>query len=215
VAPVSPRGTLSGFGNPVSRQARTHRIPPQSGHGLQLRAGQTLRVLSPLDEQVADVVAFAREDSREWLSSGRTFDYAESIRVVQGSVLYSNRSNAMFTVTEDTVGCHDFLLTPCSQEMFAKQGISGHHPSCLENLALGLKPYGIGRDAIPTSLNLFMRVEVDGESGRISILPPPSRAGDFVDLRAEMDLIVAVSACSAELSNNGTFKPIDVVVLEG
>jgi uncharacterized protein YcgI (DUF1989 family) len=49
-------------------------------------------------------------------------------------------------------------------------------------------------------------------NGELQILPPTSRAGDHLLLRAEMDLVVGVTACSAELSNNGTFKPIDVEV---
>ena len=112
----------------------THHIEAQTGVGLVLEAGQLVRVTSPMDEQVADLVAFSSNDSREWLSSGRTFDYGSSILVTTGSVLYSNRSNPMLTVTDDTVGRHDFLLTACSPEMFARQyGVEGHHPSCISH----------------------------------------------------------------------------------
>ncbi len=58
-----------------------------------------------------------------------------------------------------------------------------------------------------------MNVEI-GPDGSLSILPPRSRAGDYLLLRAEMPMVVGVTACSAELSNNGSFKPIDVEVLE-
>ena len=54
----------------------------------------------------------------EWLSSGRTIDYANTIYLTTGNILYSNRSRPMWTIVEDTVGRHDFLLTPCSLEMF-------------------------------------------------------------------------------------------------
>jgi uncharacterized protein YcgI (DUF1989 family) len=118
----------------------------------------------------------------------------------------------MWTVVEDTVGRHDFLLTPCSPETFTIiYKTTGHHPSCFENLVRGLAPFGIAPDAIPTTLNVFMNVVVQ-PSGELRILPPASRAGDYLLLRAEMDLIVGVTACSAELSNNGSFKPIDVEV---
>jgi uncharacterized protein YcgI (DUF1989 family) len=118
----------------------------------------------------------------------------------------------MWTMIEDTVGRHDFLLTPCSPETFTiLYQTSGHHPSCFENLVRGLEPFGIAPDAIPTSLNIFMNVDIL-PSGELRILPPRSRPGDRVVLRAEMDLIVGVTACSAELSNNGRFKPIDVRV---
>jgi uncharacterized protein YcgI (DUF1989 family) len=119
----------------------------------------------------------------------------------------------MWTIVDDTVGRHDFLLTPCSPDTFRIiYGTTGHHPSCFENLATALAPFGIAPDTIPTTLNVFMNVEIR-PNGELDILPPRSRAGDYIVLRAEMDMIVGVTACSAELSNNGSFKPIDVELL--
>ena len=185
-----------------------NRLEPQTGTAFELRRGQHLTVIDLDGEQVADLIAFARDDHREWLSSGRTFDYANTIRLTTGHVLYSNRSRPMFTIVGDDVGRHDFLFTPCSPETF--QIIyrhTGHHPSCLENLSRALAPHGIDPDAIPTTFNIFMNVEI-GADGGLQILPPLSQAGDKVRLRAEMDLLVGLTACSAELSNNYRFKPI-------
>ena len=185
-------------------------LEPQTGGALIVKRGQRLEIIDPLGEQVADLVSFAEDDHREWLSSGRTIDYANTIYLTTGHTLYSNRSRPMWTILEDTVGRHDFLLTPCSPETFTiLYKTTGHHPSCFENLTRHLEPFGIAPDAIPTSLNVFMNVDVL-PSGELRILPPRSRAGDRLLLRAEMDLIVGVTACSAELSNNGRFKPIDV-----
>jgi uncharacterized protein YcgI (DUF1989 family) len=129
-----------------------------------------------------------------------------------GHTLYSNRSRPMWTIVEDSVGRHDFLLTPCSPETFTiLYKTTGHHPSCFENLWTNLALFGITPDAIPTTFNVFMNVVVL-PNGELQILPPRSRAGDHLLLRAEMDLVVGVTACSAELSNNGSFKPIDVEV---
>jgi uncharacterized protein YcgI (DUF1989 family) len=189
------------------------RLEPQTGSALTIAKGECLRITDPRGEQVSDVMSFAREDTREWLSSGRTIDYANTIYLTTGHTLYSNRSRPMFTVVADTVGRHDFLLTPCSPDTFRIiYGTTGHHPSCFQNLASALAPFGIAPDTIPTTLNVFMNVEVK-PNGELDILPPRSRAGDYIVLRAEMDMIVGVTACSAELSNNGTFKPIDVELL--
>jgi len=118
----------------------------------------------------------------------------------------------MFTITADSAGRHDFLLAPCSREMFERlYGLAGH-PSCYENLVKNLAPLGISPGQIPITLNLFMTVTADPDSGRIEIGPPSSRAGDHVDLRAEADLIVGVTACSAEITNGGTLKPIDLEI---
>jgi uncharacterized protein YcgI (DUF1989 family) len=187
-------------------------IPPQSGTAFRMRKGEVLRVVDPLGEQVADLIAFAVDDPREHLSSGRTIDYAGTIKLTSGHVLYSNRSRPMFTIGHDDVGQHDFLLTPCSRETFEiLYDHKGDHPSCLGNLCDALSSFGIAPDAIPVTFNIFMNVEVD-PSGRIAVLPPRSRAGDAVEFAADMDLIVGLTACSAEMSNNYAFKPIRFAV---
>jgi uncharacterized protein YcgI (DUF1989 family) len=185
-------------------------LEPQTGGALTIARGQLLRIIDPRGEQVSDLMSFARDELTESLSSGRTIDYANTIYLTTGHTLYSNRSRPMWTIVEDTVGRHDFLLTPCSPDTFRIiYGNTRPHPSCFQNLATALAPFGIAPDSIPVTLNIFMNVEV-AASGELRILPPRSRAGDYVVLRAEMDMIVGITACSAELSNNGTFKPIDV-----
>jgi uncharacterized protein len=195
------------------KEISRHRLQPQTGIGLWLEASQILRVIDPVGEQVSDVVAFAADDKSEWLSSGRSLDYNNTIYLTSGHVLYSNRSNPMFTILEDRVGRHDFLLTPCSPETFEilYEGQEGYHPSCFENLAKNLEPFGIAGDDIPTTFNVFMNVGIM-PSGELEIGPPLSGPGDFVDLRAEMDLVVGVTACSAEKSNNHSLKPIDLEI---
>jgi len=192
--------------------ARYH-LEPQTGMGLRLERGQVLRVIDPEGEQVSDVVAFASEDISERLSSGRSIDYNNTVYLTTGHVLYSNRSNPMFTILEDTVGKHDFLLTPCSPETFEilYEGHEGYHPSCFENLTKNLERFGIADDDIPTTFNAFMNVDIL-PTGELRIGPPLSKPGDFLDLRAEMDLVVGVTACSAEKSNNHSFKSIDLEV---
>lgn len=193
-------------------RARHLHLEPRTGTAFRVRRGDLVRITDPLGEQVSDLVSFAADDTAEWLSSGRTIDYANTIYLTTGHVLYSNRSTPMFTIVEDTVGRHDFLLTPCSPDTFRIiYGITEKRPSCFTNLAEHLAPFGIAPDMIPTTLNVFMNVAV-GATGELTIGPPKSRAGDYVVLRAEMDLVVGVTACSAELSNNGSFKPIDVAI---
>ncbi len=184
-------------------------IPPRSGTALTLAAGERLTLVDLQGEQVADLLCYNQHDVGEVLSSGRTLDYAETIFLTTGHPLYSNRSRVMFTITEDEVGRHDFLLTPCSRDTFRIiYGDTDPHRGCFGNLAAALAPYGIGEDAIPTTFNVFMNVAVDGDTGAIRVLPPLSRAGQKIVLEAKMDLIVGLTACSALQSNNGAFKPI-------
>ena len=188
----------------------TQRIPPRSGTAFRLAKGQTLTVIDPTGEQVADLLAYNADDVGEVISSGRTLDYASRLYLTTGDPLYSNRSNVMLTIIHDDVGRHDFLLTPCSKDTFRIiYGDTDPHRGCFGNLAGALAPYGVSEDMIPTAFNCFMNVPVDGETGEIKVLPPKSRAGDRIEFRAEMDLIIGLTACSALQSNNGSFKPID------
>lgn len=192
----------------------TSRLAPQTGTGFILRAGQQLTVIDPTGGQVSDLFCLAAGEHDEWLSSGRTIDYANSIYVSTGDILYSNRSRPMLTIVEDTCGRHDFLLTPCSQETFDllyPEFEGAYHPSCLENLALGLAQFGVAPDRIGTTLNIFMNVWPE-PNGELHIDPPTSVAGDRFTVRAEMDLHVGLTACSAEKSNGGVCKPIDYVL---
>ena len=186
-----------------------HEIAPRSGAGFALDKGQRLTVIDPEGGQVADLLAFNRHDIGEALSNGRTIDYASRIYLPTGDPLYSNRSNVMLDIVEDEVGRHDFLLTPCSKEMFRiLYGDADPHRGCFGNLAAALEPFGVTPDMLPVAFNCFMNVPVDGETGIVRVLPPLSKAGDKIVFEARMDLVIGLTACSAPLSNGGSFKPI-------
>jgi uncharacterized protein len=184
-------------------------IPPTSGDAVVIRSGELLRVIDPCGQQVSDLVAFSLEDVGEYISNGRTFDYEETIRLTRGNRIWSNRSRPMLEIVSDSVGVHDFLLTPCCEATFRhfypEQPV---HRGCLGNLAEVLAPFGIAEAAIPTAFNVFMNVPIDRAGGAIRVLPPLSKAGDCIAFRALMDLVVGLTACSAYASNGGKFKPI-------
>src|SRR5450432_4710487 len=124
-------------------------IPPRSGVSFILKKDQRLKIVDIEGEQVSDFICYNLHDRSEYLSSGRTIDYAETIFLTKGYPFYSNRSNVMFEMTEDTVGRHDFLLTPCSTDTFRIiYGHSSPHCGCLGNLATVLKEFGISADDI-------------------------------------------------------------------
>lgn len=189
-------------------------IEPRSGVAFELKRGERLRVIDPHGEQVADLVAFTRADTRDAISSGRSIDYASKLFFGVGDKIYSHRSNVLLDIIEDTVGRHDFLLSPCSAEMFRiLYQDNDPHRGCFGNLADALQPFGIAPDDIPTAFNVFMNVQVDGNSGVISVEPPLSRAGDFIIFEAKMDLVIGLTACSAGQSNNFSYKPIHYEVI--
>ncbi len=182
-------------------------VPAQSGIAFHLKNGEALEIVDPKGEQVADLAFYSADDTREYFSSGRTLDYNERQYITTGGVLYSNRSNRMLVIEKDDVGVHDYLLTPCSARMFEILRGESNHPSCTENLAKSLANFGISSDDIHGTFNAFMNVEIS-PSGKVRVLPPRSEAGDKVILRAQMDLVVGLTACSSEASNAGSCKPI-------
>ena len=184
-------------------------IPPRSGTAFRLHRGSYLTVIDTEGEQVSDLVAFSALDNREAISSGRSLDYASKLQLSTDDLIYSNRSNVMLRIVEDTVGRHDFLLTPCSKETFEiiyKDDLP--HRGCFGNLEAALAPFGIGSDQIPVAFNCFMNVVIQPDTSAFTVQPPTSRSGDFIRFRAEMDLIIGLTACSALQSNNFAFKPI-------
>ncbi|WP_189583558.1 DUF1989 domain-containing protein [Litorimonas cladophorae] len=188
----------------------TTRISPRSGHGFLIKAGQILTIIDPEGEQVSDLISYNLSDPREYLSSGRSIDYAGRMFLTTEDILYSNRSNPMWTIVHDDVGRHDFTLTPCSAEMFRKlYGDDDPHHGCFGNLCKAVEKFGLGPDDVHTAFNIFMYVHVDSETGKIEVRPPQSRPGDCLKLRSEMDMFVGLTACSAGQSNNFTYKPID------
>ncbi len=189
--------------------SETHTIAPRSGVGFRLDQGRVLTVIDPEGEQVSDLVAYNAHDTAEYISSGRSIDYASRLFLSQGDILYSNRSRPMLTIVHDDVGRHDFTLTPCSKDTFRiLYGDEAPHQGCQGNLEHALAAYGVSADQIPIAFNVFMHVQIDGVSGKIQVLPPLSKAGDCTKFRAEMDLIVGLTACSAGQSNNFRYKPI-------
>ncbi|MFH5806875.1 DUF1989 domain-containing protein [Alienimonas sp. DA493] len=202
VDPADPR--------PVGRR----RIPAKCGTAFRLNAGERLRVIDPGGQQVSDLMCYAADDVREYLSGGRTFDYEETILLTTGNTLWSNRSRKFLRITEDTCGRHDFLLTPCSPEMYRILLGVDDHPSCFVNLRDNLASYGVEPDMIPTTFNCFMHVSFQPD-GRISVDPPLSKPGDLIEFEALVDLVVGLTACPSETTNAGSVGPIDFEIVTG
>jgi len=183
-------------------------IEPRTGTALTIQKGQFLRVTDIEGSQVVDLVSYSNRDPQQYLSSPRTMDYSNKVYFTTGDLLYSNQSNPMWTILDDTVGKHCFLFAPCDQKMFElTYNVTENHPNCFDNLSGSLSPYGISPQQIFVPFNIFMHVEITN-TGEIEIKPPLSNPGDFIELRAEMEMIVGISACSAYKSNNYSFSPI-------
>jgi uncharacterized protein YcgI (DUF1989 family) len=184
-------------------------IAAASGVSLRMRAGDRLELIDVYGKQVSDLFCVEAGEPTHAFSAARTLDWCDKIFLTTGDVLWSNRSQRMLRIVEDTCGRHDLLMPPCSLRMFQLvSGNDGYHTSCHENLSNSLASSGVTADAIGCSFNAFMRVDVDS-AGRLVIAPPKSLPGDRIVFEAEMDLIVGLTACSHEATNGGELKPIE------
>ncbi len=177
-----------------------HLIPPGHGRAFEMRTRATLTVTLSEGPQVADMWAFRPPDLDEFLSCEHTRSCLERLRPAVGDALYSNRRRPLLTVIEDTSpGVHDLLLSACDPERYALLGHKGPHRNCADNLCEALAALDLSAPELPSPVNLFENVGIDGH-GRLEIHPPVARKGDAISLRAEQDLVAVVSACPMDIA---------------
>ena len=175
-------------------------IPGKSGAALVVRKGETLRVIDVEGHQVADFICFNEHDHSSFLSAGKTRMNAFKVRISEGDRLFSNRNEVMFTITKDTVGAHDLLFPPCNRWLYEHVLDQPGATGCLEILSGVLGPYCIDEGAVPDPFNLFMKTHVEPNNELVIDLPD-SQAGDYIELTAEMDCLVGVTACPEETTD--------------
>jgi len=179
-------------------------IPARRGKAARVAAGQVVRVVNTHGEQVVDTWAFNRHDLTEFMSMEHS--RAGTCRLIPrpGDTLLTNHRRPILTLIEDTSGgIHDTLIAACDRYRYEGLGVAGYHDNCTDNLAQALSELGLTPPETPSPLNLFMNIPWT-EGGALSFDPPVSTPGSHVSLRAEMDLVIAFSAC-----------PQDVLLING
>jgi hypothetical protein len=185
-------------------------IPARSARAFLVRAGETVRVIDVEGQQVADVVFVSAADPTEVLSGIVTTQFNKAVYPVVGTILYSTRRQPMFSIVGDTAGRHDLLMGACSAASYELRYGVKDHPNCQALLRNALAPLGVRTD-VPSTLNAFMNVPVAAD-GTLTVETPLSQAGDYVDIRAEMDCLVGVAACPADLSACNGWNPTAIAV---
>ena len=199
-------------------------IPPKHGYALEVKKGQFLRVVDVMGKQVSDMVVFNKGNLKEkyaaWFSGlgqGTAGKIPRGITV--GDILYSSKQRPMMTITQDTPvpgGIHDLFGGMCSRRGYERRGAEvPEGGGCWDLLGKAVEPYGIAQEEIAQAFNIFMNTHNDPVTGELVIKEPVSRPGDFVEFRAEMDCIVAMTVCPFHGPCNGwVITPLQVQVLE-
>ena len=174
-------------------------IPARKGKAVRVRKGQRIKVINTKGEQVVDTWAFNADDLREFMSMEHSRVAIGHIIPAIGDALVTNQRRPILTLVEDTSGgIHDTLFAACDRWRYELLGGTGYHDNCTDNLAAGLAALGLTPPETPAPLNLFMNIPVvDGN--RVEVRPPVSTPDSSVTLRAEMNCIVAFSACPQDM----------------
>jgi hypothetical protein len=174
-------------------------IPARRGKAAHLRNGQIVKVINTTGQQVVDTWAFSAADLDEFMSMEHSRVAIGHIIPAIGDTLVTNRRRPIMTLVEDNSGgIHDTLFAACDRWRYELLGAMGHHDNCTDNLAAALAELGLASPRTPAPLNLFMNIPViDGN--RVEVRAPVSTPGSYVALRAEMDCVVAFSACPQDM----------------
>jgi uncharacterized protein YcgI (DUF1989 family) len=174
-------------------------IPARRGKATHLRRGQSIRIVNTHGAQVVDTWAFTADMLTEFMSMEHTRATLTRLRPQVGDGLYTNRRRKILTMTEDTSrGDHDTLIAACDSERYILLGVKEYHDNCTDNLYAAMQALGLTPPECPSPLNLFMNIPWTAD-GRLSFDPPTTRPGDHVTLRAELDCVVAMSACPQDI----------------
>jgi uncharacterized protein YcgI (DUF1989 family) len=185
-------------------------VPAATGYAFELARGRSFRIVDMAGEQVSDLVVFRRAEPAERFSPGNTRKLNGRLKLGRGGVLYSTRCRPLLTITEDTVGEHDLLFSSCSAYDYrVRFGLTTPHASCLSLLTGALVPWGIGEAMIPDPFNVFQHTVITPD-GRLETHVPRSKAGDHVELRAEDDCLVAVTACPQDQNPCNGWRITDI-----
>jgi uncharacterized protein YcgI (DUF1989 family) len=191
-------------------------VPAREGRGVRVAAGDHVRIVDLEGSQVGDLFAFNADDVGEYHSAHHTWAVVDRLFPLPGQQFQSNLRRPILTLIEDaTPGIHDMLIAPCDPARFEQLGVQGWHASCQENLLTVMAGLGFSSVVVPQSINLFMNIPVSAD-GSIDWLPAPTKAGDSITVRAEMDLYVVLSACPQDIIviNDKAPSPMAIEVLE-
>ena len=194
-------------------------IPARRGKAAIVRTGQTIKVINSHGQQVVDTWAFNQRDIGEFMSMEHSRATHHHMIPRVGDALLTNHRRPILTILEDTSGgIHDTLIAACDRYRYEELGCNEYHDNCTDNLAAALAELGLTPPETPSPFNLFMNIPWTGP-GDLSFEPPVSTVGCHILMRAEMDLIVAFSACPQDILpiNGRTGKPTEAhfVVSDG
>ncbi len=189
-------------------------VPALQPWSHELKKGQILRIVDLEGQQAVDTLFYSKADPSERYSAQDTARAQNSPYITSGTKLISNEGNVMAVVIADTSGGHDTSAGACSAEAntvrFGHETLYMH--SCRDNFVMELSKHGMTKRDIVSNINFFMNVPVE-EDGTLAIVDGLSKPGDYVEIRAEMDVLCVISNCPQVNNPCNGFNPTPVRTL--
>jgi hypothetical protein len=175
-------------------------VPARKGKAVRLAKGQHLKCINTYGTQVLDMWAFDAHDLGDLMSMHHTHSCLKRLVPRAGESFFTYTRRPILTVIEDhSPGFHDSTYPACDKYRYARDGFQGYHDSCGDNFASAIREFGIDAPRFtPQPFNLWQNCPVAAD-GTIGFEPVAAKPGDYMLLKAEMDCIVAMSACPYDL----------------
>jgi uncharacterized protein YcgI (DUF1989 family) len=178
-------------------------VPGYEGRAVRLEQGNTFRVIDVEGCQIADMFVINADDHSEFFSPALTKQVIFRSVAQPGNYIYSNRRRPMLSFVDDTSpGPHDMSFAPCDPGFYIDLGGDALHPNCRDNFHKATAALDIKIDPPPDPFNLFQNTVATAD-GDFDVGATLSKAGDYVEFKAEMDVVVVITACSADLPVEG------------
>lgn len=173
---------------------------------------QHLRIVDLGGRQAVDFLCYDAVDPTDRYNSANTMKLGANIFLSKGSSLWSDRAKKLMTIADDSCGYHDTIGGCCSAEMNILRYNKTAPRNCRDTFEEALKKFNLKRDDIVTNINWFMYVPVK-EDGSMAIVDGRSKAGDYVDLIADRDIICVASNCAQVFNPCNGYNPSPVRII--
>ena len=198
----------------LSNTAQDHFIAAEAPFSTFIKKGQVVRIEDTYGQQAVDTLFYNAHDFSERYSSQDTMREQGAAYISTGTKVISNEGRVMLTVTADSCGRHDTSAGACSCESNTVR--FGHYTkylhACRDNFVIELSKHGMSKRDVVPNINFFMNVPIE-PSGEMTIVDGISAPGDYVELKAEMDVLLVISNCPQINNPCNGFDPTPIRVL--
>ncbi|MCM2473435.1 urea carboxylase-associated family protein [Rhizobium sp. CG5] len=198
----------------LENAVQDHHVPAEAPFSTIVKKGQILRIEDGYGQQAIDTLFYNADDFSERYSNQDTMRVQGMAYISTGTKIVSSEGRTMLTMTADSCGRHDTAAGACSCESNTVR--FGHETrylhACRDNFVLEVSKHGMSKRDVVPNINFFMNVPIE-PSGEMTIVDGISAPGDYVELKAEMDVLLVISNCPQINNPCNGFDPTPIRVL--